>query len=220
MDVNITSAGTHYLFCKDAAGNTSSAKSYSYKSIAVTYYKNTTSSDTSKTNPQTFIEGGSGNQFGRNSNGSCHFSNCDGQFGAWNYSNHTLLGWSRSKTAQTQTWDPYSGVSDEWIRNNAPSIDIYAIWKPNGKFNCARKACRDGGTVNSGGFPSVNCCFAAQNCYYDSCGSSTTYPTGTTWKQKPKGSSAGNCTSYCIIKDRTSCPSGYVRHSYLGLEGC
>ena len=88
--------------------------------------KNTSTSDTSSAT-QTFTYGVSGNRFGYNTDGNPKWTQT-GQFGQWDRTGYTLLGWSTSKTATEKTWGKYSNVSDSWINNRAPSITLYAVW--------------------------------------------------------------------------------------------
>ena len=99
----------------------------SAKTVKVTFNKNDGSGDTAS---QSFTYGASGNQFGYNTDGSLKWGN-SGQFGSWDRTGYTLLGWSTNSKASSKTYDIYSGVTDGWINSNSPSITLYAIWKEN-----------------------------------------------------------------------------------------
>ena len=115
------------------------------KTVKVTYYRNQTTSDAT-TQSQTFTYGVSGNRFGFKTDGTPQWT-LSGQFGTWNYTGRTLLGWSANRSATAKTWNTYSNVSDDWINNNSPAINIYAVWILNTytvTFN------GNGGSVSSG----------------------------------------------------------------------
>ena len=85
------------------------------KTIKVIFYRNASTSD-STTATQTFTYGVSGQAFSDK---------------GWTNTGHTMAGWARSKTATTKDYNVLSGVNDTWINDNAPSIDLYAVWNKN-----------------------------------------------------------------------------------------
>ena len=85
------------------------------KTIKVIFYRNASSSDNT-TATQTFTYGVSGQAFSDK---------------GWTNTGHTMAGWARSKTATTKDYNVLSGVNDTWINDNAPSIDLYAVWNKN-----------------------------------------------------------------------------------------
>lgn len=104
------------------------------KTLTVEFVKNTTSSDTSSVRQQ-FVYGNEynselkkGNRFGYNTDGSERWEQT-GQFGKWDYANHTLLGWNTDANATSRKYQPYSTVTDSWINTNYPYIKLYAIWQ-------------------------------------------------------------------------------------------
>ena len=97
----------------------------SAKTVKVTFNKNDGSGDTAS---QSFTYGASGNRFGYNTDGSYKWGN-SGQFGGWDRTGYTLLGWSTDSKANSKTYGVYSGVTDDWINSNSPSITLYAVWK-------------------------------------------------------------------------------------------
>ena len=99
------------------------------KTIAVTFYRNTSTSDTT-TASQTFTYGGTGNKFGYNTDGTPKWTQT-GQFGQWDKTGYTLLGWSDVNDATAKKWSIYSDVTDNWINTNYPSINLYAVWTAN-----------------------------------------------------------------------------------------
>ena len=111
------------------------------KTITVTFNKNDGSGTTAV---QTFTQGESGNRFGYNNDGSEKW-NQTGQFGGWNRDGYTLLGWASASNATSKNWDTYSGVSDNWIAEYAPKINLYAVWAEN---VCTITFSPNGGTFN------------------------------------------------------------------------
>ena len=108
--------GTSY-----AAGGTFSANSnttlyaiWSAKTVKVTFYRNTTSSDATTTT-QTFTYGKSGQSFSAK---------------GWTKTGYTLEGWATSKSATKANYNILNGVSNDWINNNSPSVSLYAVWSP------------------------------------------------------------------------------------------
>ena len=85
------------------------------KQITVTFYRNQNSSDNT-TATQTFTYGASGQSFSDKN---------------WTKDGYTLLGWSFDRNATTATYSILSGVSNDWIKDNSPSKNLYAIWKIN-----------------------------------------------------------------------------------------
>ena len=85
------------------------------KTIKVIFYRNASTSD-STTATQTFTYRVSGQAFSDK---------------GWTNTGHTMAGWARSKTATTKDYNVLSGVNDTWINDNAPSIDLYAVWNKN-----------------------------------------------------------------------------------------
>ena len=102
-------------------------KEYKAYDLSVKYYKNTSTSDTA-TVSQTFTYGATGNKFGYNTDGTAKWTQT-GQFGGWDRTGYTLLGWSDVRSATAKKWSTYSGVSDSWIDTHYPSINLYAIWE-------------------------------------------------------------------------------------------
>jgi len=83
------------------------------KTVKVTFHRNSNSSDTT-TSTQTFTYAVSGQSFSNKN---------------WSRTGYNLLGWSTDKNATSASHSTLSGVSDDWINTNAPSIDLYAIWQ-------------------------------------------------------------------------------------------
>ena len=80
--------------------------------LDVTFYRNTSSSDTTNTT-KTYTYGVSGQAFSNN---------------GWSKSGYTLLGWSESSTATTATYSVTNSVADSWILSNVSPVKLYAIW--------------------------------------------------------------------------------------------
>ena len=105
---------------------------YRPKTLKVIFHKNDGSGNIAN---QTFTYGESGNKFGFNRDGSPKWGNNNGQFGAWDRPGYTLLGWSETSSATSQTYSIYSTVSNSWINNNVPNsnasgtVELYAVWK-------------------------------------------------------------------------------------------
>ena len=102
------------------------------KTVNVVFNKNDGSGDTAN---QSFTYGQSGNRFGYNRDGTPKWNNNSGQFGGWDRTGYTLLGWSESASATTATYSIYSTVSDSWINSKVPdpkasaTVNLYAVWK-------------------------------------------------------------------------------------------
>lgn len=105
---------------------------YYPKTVNVVFNKNDGSSNTAN---QSFTYAQSGNRFGYNRNGTPKWGNNSGQFGAWDRTGYTLLGWSESPSATTASYSIYSNVSDSWINSKVPdpnasgTVNLYAVWK-------------------------------------------------------------------------------------------
>lgn len=79
---------------------------------------------TGKTYSESYTAGNS-NSFGMN------LTDRTGQFGLWDRTGYTLLGWSTSKTATSATYPVYATVTDNWIGNNRNGVTLYAVWQIN-----------------------------------------------------------------------------------------
>ena len=90
------------------------------KKVEVTFHKNGGSTSVFK---QTFTYGVSGNKFYYNNDGTPKGAQT-GQFGQWDRTGYTLLGWSTTSTATSKTYNVYSGVINNWIDTNSPSIGM------------------------------------------------------------------------------------------------
>ena len=105
---------------------------YYPKTVNVVFNKNDGSDDTAN---QSFTYAESGNRFGYNKDGTPKWSNNSGQFGGWDRTGYTLLGWSESASATSATYSTYSTVSDDWINSKVPdpnasgTVNLYAVWK-------------------------------------------------------------------------------------------
>lgn len=125
--------GTATITAKTPNGKTASITVTVKKQITVVFHKNTSDSDTS-TATQYFVAGEAGNKFGYNNNGTAKWTT-SGQFGKWDYANHTLKGWTKTKGSKKVDYSVYSGVSDNWINgvtnNYNGKIDLYAVWYEN-----------------------------------------------------------------------------------------
>lgn len=85
------------------------------KTVTVTFYKNTSSSDT-KTATQKLTYGVSGQSF-NNPN--------------WNRTGYTHAGWAFEAAATEKKYNITNGVSNTWIEKYSPSTSLYAVWTPN-----------------------------------------------------------------------------------------
>ena len=105
---------------------------YYPKTVNVIFNKNDGSGDTAN---QSFTYAQSGNRFGYNRDGTPKWNNNSGQFGGWDRTGYTLLGWSESPSATSATYSIYSNVSDSWINSKVPdpnatgTVNLYAVWK-------------------------------------------------------------------------------------------
>ena len=114
------------------AQNLSMEYYYYPKTVNVVFNKNDGSGNTAN---QSFTYAESGNRFGYNRDGTPKWNNNSGQFGGWDRTGYTLLGWSESPSATTATYSIYSNVSDSWINSKVPdpnasgTVNLYAVWK-------------------------------------------------------------------------------------------
>lgn len=105
---------------------------YYPKTVNVVFNKNDGSSNTAN---QSFTYAQSGNRFGYNRDGTSKWHNNIGQFGGWDRTGYTLLGWSESASATSATYPVYSTVTDNWINSKVPdpnasgTVNLYAVWK-------------------------------------------------------------------------------------------
>ena len=123
------------------AGNGSPSSPYQMNlgTGTIIFHRNQSASDTT-TVSQTFTLGRVGNRFGYNNNGTPKWTQ-SGQFGQWDYSGHTLVGWALTQDATDANYSIYSNVSDNWLGNiinkryssqtTAGKLDLYAVWKKN-----------------------------------------------------------------------------------------
>ena len=123
------------------AGNGSPSSPYQMNlgTGTIIFHRNHSASDTT-TVSQTFTLGRVGNRFGYNNNGTPKWTQ-SGQFGQWDYSGYTLVGWALTQDATDANYSIYSNVSDNWLGNiinkryssqtTAGKLDIYAVWKKN-----------------------------------------------------------------------------------------
>ena len=96
-------------------GNTVSLHAvWKVMTVQVTFYRNTSSSDTT-TATQTFTYGVSGQKFASRS---------------WTKTGYTFAGWHKTRTSKTAQYTPTNSVSDSWISSNYPSLKLYGIWTP------------------------------------------------------------------------------------------
>ena len=89
-------------------------------SAKVTFHKN---DGGSATYSETYTAGVANQKFGMNTTGT------GGQFGSWDRTGYTLLGWSASQTATTATYAVFADLSNSFIERNHDGIDLYAVWK-------------------------------------------------------------------------------------------
>lgn len=94
-------------------GNMTLYAIWTAKTVKVTFYRNTSSSDKT-TATQTFTYGVSGQAFSNK---------------GWSRTGYTLLGWSENRSATTAQYSTLSGVQNSWINSKSPSVSIYAVWK-------------------------------------------------------------------------------------------
>ena len=107
---------------------------YQPKKVTVVFNKNNGTSDTAS---QNFTYAVAGNKFGYNNNGTPKWHNNVGQFGNWDRTGYTLLGWSENASATSADYPVYSNVSDSWINTKVPNpnstatVNLYAVWSKN-----------------------------------------------------------------------------------------
>lgn len=108
-----------------SSGSTYSANSnvtlyavWQAKTTTVTFYRNTSSSDTTSAT-QTFTYGVSGQAFSSKN---------------WSWTGHSLIGWNSSSSATSAELSVTSSVSDSWIDSKYPSTKLYGVWKIDGAY--------------------------------------------------------------------------------------
>ena len=96
------------------------------KTTKVTFHKNDGTSDTAS---QSFTYDATGTKkFGYKTDGTPLWTQT-GQFGGWDRTGYTLLGWAKSSTGE-KAYSTYSDVANWWILENYSSINLYAVWQP------------------------------------------------------------------------------------------
>lgn len=88
------------------------------KTVTVTFYRNTSSGDTTSTT-QTFTYGVSGQTFSSKN---------------WSQTGYSLSGWSSSSSASSIEYSVNQSISDSWINSKYPSTTVYAVWKATGAY--------------------------------------------------------------------------------------
>lgn len=101
------------------------------------YHRNTSASD-STTLSQEFTLGKMINEIGYNTNGAATWAQ-SGQFGGWSRSGYVPLGWSRNSNAKTPEMDLYEIITDDYIRANQGTIDLYLVWGQLPTYTTSRK---------------------------------------------------------------------------------
>lgn len=91
------------------------------KSVKTIFNRNQNSSDTN-TYSEIYTYDVSNQSFGMN------LSYKPNDFGTWSKTGYHLLGWSENRTATSQTYTIYSGVSNEWINNKyGNDVNLYGV---------------------------------------------------------------------------------------------
>ena len=127
------SGGTQVKATDTASKSMTLYAHWTAKTIAVTFYRNQNSSDTSSVK-ETFTYGTSNQKFGYKTDGSGRYNKMNNPavgFGEWTKTGYSLLGWNKDKNATSSQYSTYSGVADDWINSNSPAINLYAVWKAN-----------------------------------------------------------------------------------------
>jgi len=120
-DTKVNTAKNHPLYAHWAA-----------KTISVKFYRNLDENDTG-TVTETFTYGVANQKFGYKPDGSGRYSPMSDAkvgFGGWTKTGYQMLGWSTQRNSNVN-YSTYSGVSNDWINSNSPSINLYAQWSPN-----------------------------------------------------------------------------------------
>lgn len=111
---------THnHTFASIVGDTTLGCYSSPYK-CKVTFHKN---DGGNATYSETYTAGVANQKFGMNTTGT------SGQFGSWDRTGYTLLGWSASKTATSATYPVFADLSNSFIEKNHDGINLYAVWK-------------------------------------------------------------------------------------------
>lgn len=95
----------------------------------VMFHKNDGGTSTAS---QSFAYGVSNQQFGKKLNGSPYWDiEKEDGFGGWDRPGYHILGWNTDPTAAAKLYGVYSPVSNSFILESSPKIDLYGIWAPN-----------------------------------------------------------------------------------------
>lgn len=84
-------------------------------SLLVTYFRNTSTSDT-KTETQTFYYGNHPKNF---------------KDFAWTKEGYYQVGWSLNRNAPKSDYAITNNISDTWLLNHLPKVNLYAVWNVN-----------------------------------------------------------------------------------------
>jgi len=117
------------------------------KNISVNFYRNLDENDTGCVT-ETFTYDVANQRFGYKTDGTGRYSPMNDEkvgFGGWTKTGYQLLGWSTQRNSSVN-YSTYSGVANDWINSNSPSINLYAQWKAN---QYTVKLDANGGTVSS-----------------------------------------------------------------------
>lgn len=107
------------------------------KIISVKFFRNKNVEDNS-TVVEDFSYGTSNQKFGYNTDGNGKYNVMTAGnigYGEWTNPGYKLLGWAEDRNATDALYSTYSPVSDEWINQKSPSINLYAVWRKFESFN-------------------------------------------------------------------------------------
>lgn len=99
--------------------------------VSAKFFRNLNASDTESVT-ETFTYGTSNQKFGYKTDGTARYSPTNPAnvgFGAWSRKGYEMLGWSRDRNSNSAEYSTYSGVSNNWINEFSPSVNLYAVWK-------------------------------------------------------------------------------------------
>ncbi len=166
-----------------ADGSTVVEYRYARKQIVTTFYRNTSASDTT-THQQTFTYGVSGQKFSAK---------------GWTRSGYTIGGW-RTSTSGEYVYTLTSGVSDNWINTNSPSINLYAVWIKNPAIAEASSTVTSGytwATSRTIKITYTNTNMASPKYYFKS-SVAATVPSGTVTAACGTSENPGTCSSSAV----------------------
>lgn len=125
--IHFTSAGLSQIGKEAAIRTISYLNNKNY--INITFHKNDGSEATVNQNLRHKANADEVMRFGYYTNGTLRWGSTVA-FDNWTRNGYSLSGWAVKPSATTRNYRVDNQVSDEWITNNTPTKDIFAVWEP------------------------------------------------------------------------------------------